>query len=104
MAADEFGIGVGLTEHIRANRFSTLKIDRAFVQGASANDHLRAILAEALELGRREGLATIAMGVEDAADLTVLTELGCQAVQGYICAPPLPAEGLLPWISEWEKR
>ncbi|MBV8679527.1 MAG: EAL domain-containing protein [Aquitalea sp.] len=101
---DEFGIGVGLTDKLHASHFSGLKIDRAFVHGAGDNQHLRAILAEALELGHAEGLNTIGMGVEDATDLSVLSELGCQSVQGYICSAPLPASGLIPWISQWEKR
>ncbi|WP_374556071.1 EAL domain-containing protein [Aquitalea pelogenes] len=101
---DEFGIGVGLTDKLKSSHFSGLKTDRAFVHGAGDNQHLRAILQEALELGQREGLQTIGMGVEDAGDLSVLTELGCTAVQGYICSAPLPASGLIPWISSWEKR
>ncbi|WP_199102861.1 EAL domain-containing protein [Aquitalea sp. ASV11] len=101
---DEFGIGVGLTDKLKSSHFSGLKTDRAFVHGAGDNQHLRAILQEALELGQREGLQTIGMGVEDAGDLSVLTELACTAVQGYICSAPLPASGLIPWISSWEKR
>lgn len=101
---DEFGIGVGLTDKLKSSHFSGLKTDRAFVHGAGDNQHLRAILQEALELGQREGLQSIGMGVEDAGDLSVLTELGCTAVQGYICSAPLPASGLIPWISSWEKR
>jgi EAL domain-containing protein (putative c-di-GMP-specific phosphodiesterase class I) len=74
---DEFGIGVGLTDKLKASHFSGLKTDRAFVHGAGDNQHLRAILQEALALGQREGLQTIGMGVEDAGDLSVLSELGC---------------------------
>ena len=101
---DEFGIGVGLIDKLRSSHFSGLKIDRAFVHGAGDNQHLRAILQEALNLGQHEGLQTVGMGVEDAGDLSVLSELGCNAVQGYICSAPLPASGLIPWISSWEKR
>jgi len=101
---DEFGIGAGLADKLHASHFSGLKIDRAFVHGAGGNQHLRAILAEALALAQSEGLNTIGMGVEDAGDLSVLNELGCQAVQGYICSAPLPSSGLIPWISQWEQR
>ncbi|PXX42848.1 EAL domain-containing protein [Aquitalea magnusonii] len=101
---DEFGIGTGLTDKLQSSHFSGLKIDRAFVHGAGDNQHLRAILGEALALAQAGGLSTVGMGVEDATDLSVLSELGCHAVQGYICAAPLPASGLIPWISQWEKR
>lgn len=103
VAVDEFGIGVYMLDKLDRQHFSAIKIDRAFVQGSARNSHLRAILQESLKHGQEQGLQTIAMGVEDAADLAVLSELGCQAVQGYICSPPLPGEGLMPWISDWEK-
>lgn len=102
IAIDEFGIGAGITQHLTARHFSEIKIDRAFVHGAGSNQHLRAILEENLSLGRQQHLHTVAIGVEDATDLMLLAELGCGAVQGYICSAPLPADGLLNWVEQWE--
>lgn len=103
VAVDEYGIGTGLATRLNGEHFSAMKIDRAFVHGAGSNPHLRAILQENLRLAQRHGLFTVAMGLEDSSDLALLSELGCDAVQGYLCSAPLPAEGLLPWISLWEK-
>lgn len=103
VAVDEYGIGSGLATRLNGEHFSTMKIDRAFVHGAGSNPHLRAILQENLLLAQRHRLFTVAMGIEESADLALLSELGCDAVQGYLCSAPLPAEGLLPWIYQWEK-
>jgi EAL domain-containing protein (putative c-di-GMP-specific phosphodiesterase class I) len=103
VAIDEFGIGAGITQQLTADHFSEIKIDRAFVHGAGSNQHLRAILEDNLELGRRQGLHTVAIGVEDGTDLILLADLGCNAVQGYICSAPLPADGLLDWVEHWEE-
>lgn len=100
---DEFGIGVTLTDKLLISHFSLLKVDRAFVQGVSSNQHLQAILREDIGLAKASGLTTVAIGVEDTADLATLAELGCDAVQGYICSPPRAAAEFLQWISEWEK-
>ncbi|TCW32307.1 EAL domain-containing protein (putative c-di-GMP-specific phosphodiesterase class I) [Gulbenkiania mobilis] len=102
VAVDDFGVGFGLEQKIDNRCFSALKMDRAFVHGAASNSHLLSILSESVALGEKHGLTTVAIGVEDAADLAVLTEIRCTAVQGYICSPPLPAQGLIPWISAWE--
>ncbi|KMN32316.1 MULTISPECIES: EAL domain-containing protein [unclassified Chromobacterium] len=100
---DEFGIGVTLTDKLLSSHFSMLKVDRAFVQGVNTNQHLQAILREDFGLAKAAGLTTVAIGVEDSADLATLTELGCDAVQGYICSAPCAAAEFLQWISEWEK-
>jgi EAL domain-containing protein (putative c-di-GMP-specific phosphodiesterase class I) len=102
VAIDEFGIGAGIIQELTRKHFTEIKIDRAFIHGAGSNKHLRAILEENLQLGRDQNLYTVAIGVEDAADLMLLAELGCGAVQGYICSAPLPADGLLQWAEQWE--
>lgn len=103
VAIDEYGIGAGITRYLTPEFFSEIKIDRAFVHGAGGNQHLRAILEDNLGLGRKQGLHTVAIGVEDGIDLILLADLGCNAVQGYICSAPLPADGLLDWVEYWEE-
>ena len=103
VAVDEYGIGTGLATRLNGEHFSAMKIDRAFVHGAGSNPHLRAILQDNLRLAQGHGLFTVAMGIEESSDLALLSELSCDAVQGYLCSAPLPAEGLLPWIYQWEK-
>ena len=47
--------------------------------------------------GAPPGHASVAEGVETAADWALLSELGCDAAQGYLLARPMPAEELVPW-------
>ena len=44
------------------------------------------------------GLTTVAEGVEAPDDYRLLQRLGCDQVQGYLFAPAMPAEALLPWL------
>ena len=43
-------------------------------------------------------LATVAEGVETAADLELVRVLGCDRVQGYLIAAPMPTADLMAWL------
>ena len=98
LSIDDFGTGYSSLEQLQRVPFVELKIDRAFVDGASHDDAARAILESSIVLAKRLGLTTVAEGVEQAADFALLEELGCDLVQGWFFAPAMPSEALLPWI------
>ena len=58
-----------------------------------------AIVRGIVNLGRALGLQTTAEGVEEPAQAQILRDLGCDAAQGYLFAPPLPIGELLPALS-----
>jgi EAL domain-containing protein (putative c-di-GMP-specific phosphodiesterase class I) len=78
--------------------FDTLKIDRAFVLEMMARDDARALVRGIVEMARTMGMGTVAEGVEDAAQLEVLRQAGCDAVQGYLLARPMPLPALQDWL------
>lgn len=102
LAIDDFGTGFASLEQLSQIPFTQLKVDRQFVCGASGNDKLRAILETSLDLGARLGLSTVAEGVETAEDLDLLRRLGCQEVQGYFIARPMPAARVPAWSAQWQ--
>jgi EAL domain-containing protein (putative c-di-GMP-specific phosphodiesterase class I) len=73
-----------------------LKLDRSFITGIAGDDHHRArdLVRSTVELGHAMGLRIVAEGIEDAATLSVLTDLGCDLAQGYFLATPKPPEAL----------
>jgi EAL domain-containing protein (putative c-di-GMP-specific phosphodiesterase class I) len=44
----------------------------------------------------------VAEGVETEEDWNLVAELGCDQVQGYYIAKPMPADQLVQWLSEWQ--
>ena len=77
---------------MRAIRFSTIKIDRSFVQGAAQNSPeslaiIRAVVAMADSLG----MTTTAEGVETASEAVMIRDMGCTKIQGFYFGRPLPA-------------
>ncbi|MDE8651963.1 EAL domain-containing protein [Novosphingobium sp. H3SJ31-1] len=91
IALDDFGTGYSSLNYLRRFPFDKLKIDQSFVQDLPVNAESRAIVDIVLTLARRFRMETIAEGVEEEAQLTTLAEMGCQQVQGYLIARPMPA-------------
>jgi diguanylate cyclase (GGDEF)-like protein/PAS domain S-box-containing protein len=92
LSIDDFGTGYSSLSYLRRMPLNALKIDRMFVRSLvdSANDLI--IVRSTIGLAQNLGLKVIAEGVEDAAALQRLSELGCDQVQGYFISRPLPAE------------
>jgi EAL domain-containing protein (putative c-di-GMP-specific phosphodiesterase class I) len=81
-----------------------LKVDRGFVHQASHTRSLRTILEASLRLAQELGLRTVAEGVEERADWDLLCESGCDMVQGFFVAKPMPADEVDAWVAKWESR
>ncbi len=90
IAIDDFGTGYSSLGQLRHLPLHRLKIDRVFVRGITNNPDDRHIAEMIVGLGRRIRLSVLAEGVEDEAQRDVLREIGCDEVQGYLYAKPLP--------------
>ena len=95
MAIDDFGTGYSSLAYLKSFRAAQLKIDQTFVRDLAQDADTRAIVAAIVRLSRDLGIQTIAEGVETKAQLTLLDQLGCDAVQGYYLSRPIPAAELL---------
>ena len=103
LSIDDFGTGYSGLEKLRNLPFTELKIDRAFVQGASIDPSLAVILQTAVTLGQSLGMTVVAEGVENQVDWDFLASTGCDEVQGYFVAKPMQPEDFAGWITEWQR-
>jgi EAL domain-containing protein (putative c-di-GMP-specific phosphodiesterase class I) len=90
VALDDFGTGYSSLGYLRKMRFTTIKVDRSFVQGAAKNAAeslaiIRAVVAMADSLD----MSTTAEGVETEAELEMIRKLGCKKIQGYYFGRPM---------------
>ncbi|AMC34008.1 EAL domain-containing response regulator [Janthinobacterium sp. B9-8] len=104
LSIDDYGTGFSSMQQLSRIPFTELKLDRSFVDGAHAKPHLRAILASAIEIAKKLELRSVAEGVESVEDLVVLQELGCDIVQGYLTAKPMPGDEVVPWLKSNNQR
>jgi len=93
LSLDDFGTGFSSLGYLSRTRFSSIKIDRSFVQGASKGvKEAIAIIRAVVALAQSLGMATTAEGVETEDEHLLVQELGCTKVQGYYFGRPLPVE------------
>lgn len=96
IALDDFGTGYSSLAYIRNLRFSTIKIDRTFVQGAAAdNPESLAIIRAVVAMAESLEMSTTAEGVETERELGIIRSLGCRKIQGYYFGRPMPAADAL---------
>ena len=103
LSIDDFGTGHSSLEQLKRVPFTELKIDRAFVFDAAKDQTARAILESSVSLGKSLNLKIVAEGVESRDDWDLVEELGCNEVQGYYVAKPMPGEDILAWKKQWEQ-
>lgn len=90
VALDDFGTGYAGLDYLQNMAFSSIKIDRAFVQNMHTSSRSFHIIQSALELSRRLGIHSVAEGIEDEKTARALGALGCDIGQGYYFSRPLP--------------
>ncbi|HTW46479.1 MAG TPA: GGDEF and EAL domain-containing protein [Acidobacteriaceae bacterium] len=91
---DDFGVGYSSLHNLQRFPFDTLKIDRSFVQGVVRDRESHQIVRNILDLAASFGMDVVAEGIEDAAQLEALKEMGCPCGQGYFFAKPMAPAGV----------
>ncbi|MCA9173215.1 MAG: EAL domain-containing protein [Planctomycetales bacterium] len=101
IAIDDFGTGYSSLSYLKDFNIHTLKIDLSFVRDVTHDKQSNAVIRSVISLGKGLGLTIVAEGVETAAQAEVLTEAGCNVLQGYHIARPMPAADYAHWLAEY---
>jgi diguanylate cyclase (GGDEF)-like protein len=91
VSIDDFGTGHASLAYLRDLPIDKVKIDRTFITHMADNDADMTIVKSMINLVQGLGKRVLAEGVETQTQLTMLRNLGCDAVQGYHVSQPLPA-------------
>lgn len=92
ISLDDFGTGYSGLAYIKQFPIRGIKIDKTFVQGLG-EDQASRVLAEAIVVfGKSIGMEVLAEGVETVEQRDFLKRIGCDAIQGFLIAKPLPAD------------
>lgn len=92
VAMDDFGSGVSSLIFLKDVPVDVLKLDRSLLSSNCESERERAMLESILDFAHRLNITTIAEGVETEEQLSFLRTSGCQRIQGYLMARPMPAE------------
>lgn len=100
ISIDDFGTGYSSLSYLQRLPATEIKIDRSFVFGLSSDtpDASRALISGIASLAASLGLRIVAEGVESAAVLQELHQLGCTVAQGYHLSRPLDGLAFFEWL------
>lgn len=96
LSLDDFGTGYSSLGYLSKTRFTTIKVDRSFVQGAAKKiPESLAIIRAVVAMADSLGMSTTAEGAETEEEVKMIQKLGCRKIQGYYFGRPMAAHDAL---------
>ena len=100
ISLDDFGTGYSSLNYLQALPLDTLKIDKSFINDICSMDGIQAnITSSIINMVSRMGLETIAEGVENPDQLSLLKRLNCNIVQGFLRGKPMDMEDCAAYLA-----
>lgn len=101
LSIDDYGAGQASLAYLKTLPVHELKIDQMFIRHVTESSRDAAIVHSTILLSHALGLTVVAEGAETPADIAWLRSSGCDIVQGYGIARPMPADQLPAWIAAY---
>jgi diguanylate cyclase (GGDEF)-like protein/PAS domain S-box-containing protein len=101
VSLDDFGTGYSALSYLKHFSVDALKIDRTFICDLPADRGDAAIVSAVVALGHAMGLSVVAEGVETAEQAALVRRLGCDELQGFHFAKPMPFDALQRVVRGW---
>ncbi len=103
ISIDDFGSGLSSLNFVKDVPASELKIDKSLLSHNCENEKERIVLEAIFEFAHRLNMTTVAEGVETKEQLGFLRTCGCELIQGYLFAKPMPEEDFRNILLQSEK-
>ena len=100
IAIDDFGTGHSSLSRLRHFPLHVLKIDRSFVANMTTHAPDAALVKSIIDMAHTMGFRVVAEGVEEASQLDMLMEFGCDIFQGYYFSKPVCADKFLEYVRQ----
>ncbi len=102
ISIDDFGTGYSSLSYLHYYPIDTLKIDQSFVRNMRQDETASELVKSIIALSKNMKMKTIAEGVEDQEDATLLREMGCDQCQGFYFSKPLPEAEAIEFVRNWD--
>ena len=100
VSLDDFGTGYSSLSYLRSYAIDVLKIDRSFVRDIGVDSSTDALVKAIVVMAHSLNIVAIAEGVELAQQEQFLRGVGCDEIQGYLLARPMPAYEFEAWLGK----
>lgn len=92
ISVDDFGSGFSSLSLLKDLPANVIKLDKEFLNTSDNNSKEHIIINSIIDMAKRLDLTTVAEGVEDQQQSELLKSMGCDIVQGYYYAKPMPTK------------
>lgn len=92
VSMDDFGAGYSSLNSLKDIRLDVLKLDGDFFRGDDSQGRGRIVVQEAIMLARALNMRVVAEGIEEKEQADFLASIGCDMIQGYYYARPMPVD------------
>lgn len=100
ISIDDFGTGYSSLAYLKQLDVDYLKIDKSFVRDLEIDENDRAIIEAIVIMAKRLDIGIVAEGVETESQQRILSEMGCDWLQGYYFSQPLSVEDFQQFIAD----
>jgi EAL domain-containing protein (putative c-di-GMP-specific phosphodiesterase class I) len=104
IAIDDFGTGYSSLAHLQQFPVDALKIDRSFISGMRHNKEGETLIHTLVQLGKALAIDTVAEGIEEHQELTLLRHEDCDSGQGFLFARPLDVAATEAFLQRWAEN
>jgi len=101
IAIDDFGTGYSSLAHLQRFPVDSLKIDRSFISQLAGNPEGETLIRTLVRLGKALSIETLAEGIEQQSELSLLREERCDSGQGFLFARPLEVSAADAFLEHW---
>jgi diguanylate cyclase (GGDEF)-like protein len=101
IAIDDFGTGYSSLAHLQRFPVDALKIDRSFISALRHNQEGETLIRTLVQLGKALSIETLAEGIEQQQELSLLKDEDCDSGQGFLFARPLDIAATEDFLKQW---
>jgi len=98
LSLDDFGTGYSSLSYLKRLPVDTLKVDRSFISGLEEDRDGQALVKAIISLADSLGMRVICEGAETEQQCNILAEMGCQLIQGFYFAKPMPSDEFMAFL------
>jgi diguanylate cyclase (GGDEF)-like protein len=102
LSMDDFGTGYSSFNYLKRFPLDIIKIDRSFIKDITNSPRDAAIIKAMIVMAHTLEMKVVAEGVETEEQLSLLQDMGCDEMQGFLLCRPLPAEHVHEFLEIWD--
>jgi predicted signal transduction protein with EAL and GGDEF domain len=104
VSLDDYGKGYSNLARLADLEIDVIKLDQSLISGITEDPRKAIIVASALDMARNLNCKTVAEGIETQEQASFISRMGCDYLQGFLYAKPMPVQELEGWLIEYTQK